>query len=77
MPFLAILAGKGIAVPEPKSLASLVQSSKDNEMEAHYHFTAISAIAVIALVLAVFGTAHLIALTYDNRASRALISLGF
>lgn len=46
-------------------------------METHYHFTAVTAIAVVALVVAVFGTVHLLALTNDNRASRAWISLGF
>lgn len=46
-------------------------------METHYHFTAVNAVFIVALVLAVFGTAHLLALNYDNRFSRALISLGF
>ncbi len=61
----------------PKSLALSSAHTKGYGMDTHYHFTAVNAIAIIALVLAVFGTAHLIALTYDNRASRALISLGF
>jgi hypothetical protein len=34
-------------------------------------------IAVIALIIAVFGTAHLLALSHDNRAARAYVSLGF
>lgn len=46
-------------------------------MEAHYHFTAITAIWIIALILATFGTLHLLALSFDSRASRALVALGF
>lgn len=46
-------------------------------METHYHFTAVSVVFFIALMVAVFGTIHLLALTNDNRASRAWISLGF
>lgn len=47
-------------------------------MQPHVHLSAVHGIAVLALVTAVFGTAHLIALTHeDSRAARALISLGF
>ena len=46
-------------------------------METHYHFTAVTAVATVLLVFVVFGTAHLLALPHDNRASRALIALGF
>lgn len=46
-------------------------------MTPHVHLSAVHAIAILALVLAVFGTAHLLALTNDNRLGRALIALGF
>lgn len=46
-------------------------------METHYHFTAITAIWIIALVVAVFGTAHLLSLSFDSRWSRAYVALGF
>ena len=46
-------------------------------MQPHAHMSATHGIAVVALVVAVFGTAHLLALSTDNRASRALVSLGF
>ena len=46
-------------------------------METHYHFNAITAVAIFALIVAAFGTIHLLALTQDNRASRAWVSLGF
>ena len=46
-------------------------------MQPHTHISPIHGIAVIALVTAVFGTAHLLALSSDSRASRALVALGF
>ena len=46
-------------------------------MQPHVHLSAVHGIAVIALVTAVFGTAHLIALTSDTRPARALFGLGF
>jgi hypothetical protein len=46
-------------------------------MTPHTHISATHGIAVIALVVAVFGTAHLLALSSDSRAGRALVALGF
>lgn len=46
-------------------------------MKPHTHITSIHGTAVIALVVAVFGTLHLLALSSDSRASRALLALGF
>lgn len=46
-------------------------------MQPHVHLSAVHGIAAIALVTAVFGTAHLVALTHDNRVSRAFVALGF
>lgn len=46
-------------------------------MEPHVHLSAVHGLAVLALVVAVFGTLHLLALTADNRASRAFVALGF
>ena len=43
----------------------------------HVHITPISLIVQVAIVLAVFGTLHLFALTNESRFSRALIALGF
>jgi hypothetical protein len=46
-------------------------------MDPHVHISPVHLIASIAATVAVFGTLHLLALTVDNRASRAFISLGF
>lgn len=46
-------------------------------MQPHVHISAVAGIAVVSLVVATFGTAHLLALSHDNRVSRALVSLGF
>jgi len=43
----------------------------------HVHMSPVHGVAVIALVIAVFGTAHLLALSSDSRPSRALVALGF
>jgi len=46
-------------------------------MTPHAHISPVHGIAVIALVVATFGTAHLLALSSDSRVSRAFVSLGF
>lgn len=46
-------------------------------MEPHVHITPIHLLASVAAIVAVFGTLHLLAITNDNRASRAFVSLGF
>ena len=46
-------------------------------MDPHVHITPIHLLASVAAVVAVFGTLHLLAITNDNRASRAFVSLGF
>ena len=46
-------------------------------MTPHVHISPVHGLAVIAMVTAVFGTAHLLALSQDNRFTRALVSLGF
>lgn len=46
-------------------------------MDPHVHISATHLLAGIAATIAVFGTLHLLALGVDNRASRALIALGF
>ena len=46
-------------------------------MEPHVHISPVAMLATIAATVAVFGTLHLLAITQDNRASRAFISLGF
>lgn len=46
-------------------------------MDPHVHISPVHLLAGIAATVAVFGTLHLLALGVDNRASRALISLGF
>jgi len=43
----------------------------------HVHISAVHLIAGVAATIAVFGTLHLLALTADNRVSRAFIALGF
>ena len=46
-------------------------------MKPHVHLTAIHGIAVVCVVVIVFGTLHLMALSKDNRPSRAWVGLGF
>ncbi len=46
-------------------------------MNPHVHISATHLLASVAAVVAVFGTIHLLALTVDNRASRAWVTLGF
>lgn len=46
-------------------------------MQPHVHIGAVSLLASTAAIVAVFGTLHLLALSTDNRASRAFIALGF
>lgn len=59
-------------------MLGLVLTRKGTAVTPHVHLSAVHAIAVLALVVALFGTAHLIALSHpDNRLGRALIALGF
>jgi hypothetical protein len=46
-------------------------------MDPHAHISATHLIAAFAFAAAAFGTIHLLAISHDNRASRAWISLGF
>lgn len=46
-------------------------------MGPHVHISPIHGIAMVLFVIAVLGTLHLLSLTSDNRASRALVGLGF
>lgn len=46
-------------------------------MTPHVHISAVHLLASVAATVAIFGTLHLLALTSDNRASRALLALGF
>lgn len=46
-------------------------------MDPHVHISPVHMLATIAATVAVFGTLHLLALTTDNRASRAFIGIGF
>lgn len=46
-------------------------------MTPHTHISATHGVAVLAFVVASLGTAHLLALTFDNRATRAYLALGF
>jgi hypothetical protein len=50
---------------------------RNERMDPHVHFSATHAIGFLALTVALLGTAHLLAISVDNRASRAWISLGF
>lgn len=46
-------------------------------MQPHTHISAVHLMAMLAFTVAALGTIHLLALTNDNRASRAFIALGF
>ena len=43
----------------------------------HVHISAVHLIASMAFTIAVFGTLHLLALSNDNRLTRAFFALGF
>lgn len=46
-------------------------------MTPHTHISATHLLASTAFIVAALGTLHLIAITNDNRWSRAFVSLGF
>lgn len=46
-------------------------------MTPHTHMSAVHAVAMLAFLVAVLGTIHLLALGSDNRAGRAALALGF
>lgn len=46
-------------------------------VESHVHQGAVAVIPTVAVVFAVFGTLHLLALTSDNRFAKAYLALGF
>lgn len=46
-------------------------------MDPHVHISPVHLLASAAFIVAFFGTAHLVALTTDNRLTRAWVSLGF
>lgn len=46
-------------------------------MDAHVHVTPVHLLAAVVTGVAVYGTLHLLALSFDNRASRAWLALGF
>lgn len=46
-------------------------------VDSHVHNGAVAILPVIAAVVAVFGTLHLLALTSENRFAKAWLSLGF
>lgn len=46
-------------------------------MNPHVHISPVHMIGTLAAFVAVFGTAHLLALSSDNRTSRAFLALGF
>lgn len=46
-------------------------------MDPHVHISPVHLLASVAAVVAIFGTLHLVALTVDNRLSRAYVALGF
>lgn len=45
-------------------------------MTPHVHLSPVQMLAALAFTIAGLGTIHLLALTQDNRASRAWVSLG-
>lgn len=46
-------------------------------MDPHVHISPVHLVAGLAASIAIFGTLHLLAITFDNRASRAFVALGF
>ncbi len=54
-----------------------VSEERKERVNPHVHISATHLLASVAAVVAVMGTIHLLALTNDNRASRAWVALGF
>lgn len=48
-----------------------------NRVQPHTHISAVHLAAAVLAVFIVFATLHLLAVTRDNRLSRALIATGF
>jgi hypothetical protein len=46
-------------------------------MTPHVHMSPVQTLAMTAFIVAVLGTLHLLALTNDNRISRAFVAMGF
>lgn len=46
-------------------------------MNPHVHISPVHGVATVAFVVAVFGTAHLLCLSNDNRFTRAWVGMGF
>jgi hypothetical protein len=46
-------------------------------VDPHVHMSAAHIIVGMLATIAIFGTLHLLSLTYDNRFTRAWIALGF
>lgn len=46
-------------------------------VDPHAHISAVHIVAFLAASVAILGTAHLIAIGSDSRASRAFLALGF
>lgn len=46
-------------------------------MQPHVHISPVHLLAALVLNIAVFGTLHLLAITSDNRPSRAFLAMGF
>jgi hypothetical protein len=46
-------------------------------MEPHVHMSAVHALFILAIIVAMFGTLHLLALGTDSRWGRAFMALGF
>lgn len=46
-------------------------------MDPHTHISAVHFLATALFIFALFGSLHLLALSSDNRAARALIATGF
>jgi hypothetical protein len=46
-------------------------------MDPHVHISPVHLLAALAIGIAVYGTLHLLAITFDNRAARAWLALGF
>lgn len=46
-------------------------------MEPHLHLTPVHALYNLAVIVAIFGTLHLLALSSDNSWGRAFMALGF
>lgn len=66
-----------LSLPTGLLRLSILESEFEMAVSPHVHIGFVSGAVAFLIVFALFGTLHLLALSTDNRWSRAFIALGF